>query len=116
MTTDEFMQDIWRGPKEQATDCRKCLEALGDGPEGDRLRGLLARIVLAFRRHSEDAWPAWPRIVDQDGQTVTVREIGLAVNWPEDQIDADVNKLVDAGLLRLEYLPKVRHGDDNAKG
>ncbi len=102
MTTIDFMQNVWQGPAEEAAACRKCLEALGDTPEGGRLRNLLARIIRAYRRESGMPWPSWPTILDPSGNPVTGQQIAAAINWPQDQIDADLDRLVAVGLLRYD--------------
>ena len=100
MTSEEFMRDVWKGPDTEALACRKALDALGGEPEGNRLRDLLALIVLTFRRHQGVAWSVWPAIVGPEGDPVTPEMIAAAVGWPQDRIDADFDKLVAVGLLR----------------
>ncbi len=102
MTTNDFMENVWRGSAEETAACQLCLMALGEGCEADRLRDLLARIVRIYRRQQGASWPAWPYIVGPEGDPVTRQKIASAIGWPQEQIEGDLDKLVAVGLLQYE--------------
>jgi hypothetical protein len=101
MTTTHFMYAIYRGPKQEAEACRAALDRLGEGDEGDRLRTLLAEIVIAYRRRTGPPWPTWPLVTDARGKPLTLEQIAAACDWRPARIEVDVRKLADVGLLRM---------------
>lgn len=81
--------------------CRRELEALGTGPEGDRLRYLFERLVEALQGR---AYVRGGALVWSGGQPMTNEEIAGFVIWDLDRIEDDLRELARVGLL--ECIPE----------
>ena len=77
------------------------LLALGDGPEGDRLRCLFEQLVTLVRDVA-DAYHGC--LVRPDGEPMTDREIARLLCWDATTIDADLCELARVGLMTCEPL------------
>ncbi len=97
---DAILAAVFRGDSEEARlECRSQLAALGDGPDGDRLRELFRRLVemLRGRTYLHHGCLIW-----SSGRPMSSAEIAAEVVWDATAIGADLHRLAAVGLTEQQ--------------
>ncbi len=102
---DEAMRLVFTGGPAEAEVCHQQLANLGQGLEGDRLRGLVVELIGLLRRHGHQHGGSF---LCASGRPMTEHQISQAIGWDPACIGRDLRRIRSADLMSLEAWKPIR--------